>query len=245
LIDLESYGAILLDIEGTTTPVRFVYDVLFPYSRARFAGFLRAHGQDVQVQEEIAGLRAEHARDESAGRNPPRWPGDDLESAAEYARWLLDHDRKVTPLKSLQGRIWEEGFASGALRGQVYPDVPPAFERWTRAGKTLAIFSSGSVLAQRLLFTHSEAGNLERFLSAHFDTTTGPKTEESSYERIAEVQGRAPSEIVFLSDVTAELDAARRGGMGTALVVRESAPPPAGHPVVRDFSLSCFVVGDR
>ena len=225
MIDLRPVGAILLDVEGTTTPVRFVYDVLFPYSRAASrrlpAGPRRTKPKCARTW---SALRAEHERDLAAGRNPPAWGQDALASAAEYARWLIDQDRKATPLKSLQGRIWEEGYASGALRGQVYPDVPPAFESWHRAGKTLAIFSSGSILAQRLLFTHSEAGNLERFLSAHFDTTTGPKTDASSYRRIAEALGRAPSEVLFLSDVVAELDAARGAGMVTALVAREALP---------------------
>jgi enolase-phosphatase E1 len=236
LIDLAPFPALLLDVEGTTTPVRFVYDVLFPYSRTRLAGFLQAHAGNPQVLEDVRALRASHARDVEAGHAPPSWGEDVLTSSADYALWLLDQDRKVTPLKSLQGRIWEEGFNSGALRGQVYPDVPAAFERWTRAGKTLAIFSSGSVLAQRLLFTHSDAGNLERFLSAHFDTTSGPKMEESSYRRIAESLGRVPSEVLFLSDVKAELDAAGRAGMGTTLVARESPAAVTDHPVIRDFA---------
>jgi enolase-phosphatase E1 len=236
LIDLAPFQALLLDVEGTTTPVRFVYDVLFPYSRVRLADFLRAHASDPQVLEDVGALRAEHGRDLARGRHPPSWGEDPLDAATEYARWLVDQDRKVTPLKSLQGRIWEEGYAAGALRGQVYPDVPAAFERWTRAGKTIAIFSSGSVLAQRLLFTHSDAGDLERFLSAHFDTTTGPKVEESSYRSIAEALGREPSEVIFLSDVTAELDAARQAQMVTLLVARESLAPATEHTVVRDFS---------
>ena len=237
-MDLAPVRAVLLDVEGTTTPVRFVYDVLFPYSRERLPGFLRAHGGEAGIREDVAGLRAEHERDSAAGMTPPPWGEDTLGSAAEYARWLMDQDRKATPLKSLQGRIWEEGYASGALRGQVYADVPAAFEGWTRSGKTLAIFSSGSVLAQRLLFTYSEAGDLERFLSAHFDTTTGSKTEPASYRRIADALGRAPAEVLFLSDVTAELDAARLAGMATALVARESVAPVTDHTVLRDFSSS-------
>jgi enolase-phosphatase E1 len=236
VIDVAPYAAILLDIEGTTTPVRFVHDVLFPYARTRLADFLRTHATDVAVQEQVAALRGEHERDASAGRNPPSWGEDGVASAAEYARWLMDQDRKATPLKLVQGRIWEQGYASGALRGQVYPEVPAAFARWRSAGKTLAIFSSGSVLAQRLIFKHSDAGDLERFLSAHFDTTTGPKTEEASYRRIADALGLAAAKVLFLSDVTAELDAARRAGMGTLLVARELTSPPTGHPVVPDFS---------
>lgn len=238
MIDLARFRAILLDVEGTTTPLRFVHDVLFPYSRARMADFLRAHAGDPRVLADVVALRAERERDAAAGKAPPVWGEDALGSAADYARWLIDQDRKVTALKSLQGRIWEEGYASGALRGQVYPDVPPAFERWKRAGKTLAIFSSGSVLAQRLLFRYSEAGDLERWLSAHFDTTTGPKTEASSYSSIAGALGLGPPEVLFLSDVVAELDAARAAGMATTLVARESEPPSTGHEVLRDFTSS-------
>jgi enolase-phosphatase E1 len=231
LIDLAPVRAILLDVEGTTTPIRFVHDVLFPFSRERIPDFLRAHAAEAGVAQDVSALQSEHARDAAAARNPPAWDG-----GGEYARWLIDQDRKSKPLKSLQGRIWEEGYASGALRGQVYPDVPPAFERWTRAERTLAIFSSGSVLAQKLLFTHSEAGDLERFLSAHFDTTTGPKKEPDSYRKIATALGRAPSEVLFLSDVAAELDAARSAGMVTGLVARESPPESSTHPVLRDFA---------
>ena len=238
MIDIAPFQAILLDIEGTTTPVRFVYDVLFPYSRARFAEYLRAHRGEPAVQADVAALRAEHKRDQESSRHPPPWVADDVDAAGTYLCWLLDQDRKVTPLKSLQGRIWAEGFGSGALRGQVYPDVPAAFERWRAAGRTLAIFSSGSVLAQELLFRHSEAGDLERILSAHFDTTTGPKTEASSYSTIAHALGHKTREVLFLSDVEKELDAARLAGMGTALVLREpsTVSTTAGHPVVRDFS---------
>jgi enolase-phosphatase E1 len=235
---LSGFRAILLDVEGTTTPLSFVHEVLFPYSRARLADYLRAHGGDPEVQEDVAALQAQHARDAASGAAPPFWNEDILASAATYARWLIDQDRKATPLKSLQGRIWEEGYAAGELRGQVYPDVPGAFEAWKRAGKILAIFSSGSVLAQRLLFTRSEAGDLERFLSAHFDTTTGRKTDASSYASIAQALGLAAPDVLFLSDVVAELDAARSAGMGTALVARESAASSTQHPVLKDFRSS-------
>lgn len=236
MIDTTPYRVILLDVEGTTTPVRFVYEVLFPRSRARMASFLREHAGDAQVVADVASLRADHARDMAAGLHPPAWGEESGNAASAYALWLLAEDRKVTALKSLQGRIWAEGYADGTLRGQVYPDVPEAFARWTQSGKTLAIFSSGSVLAQRLIFTHSDAGDLERYLSAHFDTTTGAKAEDESYRRIVQALGRAPAEVLFFSDVTAELDAARRAGLGTALVVREAAVLPGEHPVVRDFS---------
>jgi enolase-phosphatase E1 len=146
----------------------------------------------------------------------------------------MDQDKKSTGLKSLQGKIWEEGYRTGELRGEVYPDVPPALERWRRQEIDIAIFSSGSVQAQRSLFASTAAGDLTRFIRAYFDTTTGPKTAPDSYARIAAALERSPSEVLFLSDVGPELDAARTAGMRTALCVRPpgSAPSAGAHPVI-------------
>lgn len=150
----------------------------------------------------------------------------------------MDLDRKSTGLKSLQGKIWEAGYRSGELRGQVYPDVPTAFARWRGQGREVAIFSSGSVQAQQCLFANTTAGDLTPFIRAYFDTTTGPKAAAQSYERIAAALERSPSEVLFLSDVSAELDAARRAGMRTALCVRAggSTPEAGGHRVVETFA---------
>lgn len=225
--------AILLDIEGTTTPVSFVYETLFPYARAHLRDYLAAHWDDEGVVSDIARLRSEHESDRVAGFNPPHWKGDP-DSAVAYLAWLMDEDRKSTGLKAIQGRIWEEGYRSGRLHGIVYDDVPHAFERWRDEGLVLAIFSSGSVLAQRLIFAHTNHGDLTPYLSAYFDTTTGPKREAVSYRRIAEALGLETSEVLFYSDVAAELDAAREAGMQTALCVRDGeAPGEAGHRVVR------------
>ncbi len=226
---------VLLDVEGTTTPVDFVVRVLFPEARARARDFLEAHATDPEVALDVAGLREEHARDTAAGRRPPDWE-ESPAAVAAYVRWLMDQDRKLTALKSLQGRIWAEGYAAGRLRGQVYDDVPRALERWTRSGRRVAIFSSGSVLAQKLLFRHSDHGDLTPFLSAHFDTTTGPKRAAASYRAIASAVGTPASDGLFVSDVVAELDAAREAGLATALAVR--TPPEAeGHPhrTIRSF----------
>ena len=146
----------------------------------------------------------------------------------------MDRDRKSTGLKSLQGKIWEEGYRSGDLKSEVYPDVPPALEHWRRRGIDIAIFSSGSVQAQRSLFANTFAGDLTRFIRAYFDTTTGPKNAPESYASIARALERSPSEVLFLSDVGAELDAARMAGMQTGLCVRtpETAPSPGAHPVI-------------
>ncbi|MFN2570860.1 MAG: acireductone synthase [Gemmatimonadales bacterium] len=233
--------AVLLDIEGTTTPIAFVHEVLFPYARARLRAYLTAHAADPELRGDIELLRAEHAA-ESAQPAVPAWnSSDDLASAASYANWLMDRDRKSTALKSLQGKIWEAGYRTGELqgKGEVYPDVRPALARWRDAGKMIAIFSSGSVQAQRNLFANTTDGDLSAFLSGYFDTTTGPKRVAASYGRIAAALRRAPGEILFVSDVAEELDAARAAGMHTTLCDRAGgAPdaPPTDHPRIRSFA---------
>jgi len=149
----------------------------------------------------------------------------------------MERDRKSTGLKSLQGKIWQEGYRSGELRGEVYPDVPPALERWRDQGIDVAIFSSGSIQAQKDLFRSTGSGDLTRFISAYFDTTTGAKTEPDSYARIAEVLDRSPGEMLFLSDVVRELDAARTAGMETGLCIRTPGErTPAGqHRILTSF----------
>jgi enolase-phosphatase E1 len=228
----EGRRAILLDIEGTTTPVDFVFKTLFPYARDRMASYLAAQATEPAVAKDLDALRAEHAKDEAAGLPVPAFED---EGGAAYARWLIDQDRKTTPLKSLQGRIWEEGYRSGALQSAIYADVPPALERWTRAGQRVAIFSSGSVLAQKLLFSHTIRGDLTPYLSAFFDTTTGPKQDAASYRTIAAALGVAHATILFVSDVVSELDAAREASLQTALAVRNGSPPPNGHRVIESF----------
>lgn len=237
----ERVRTLLLDIEGTTTPVDFVTRVLFPYAREHVRDFLvRQAPTDHSLRDDLAVLFADHRADERAGQSPPPWRDDDpaavLDSAVAYVHWLMDRDRKSTALKSLQGRIWEEGYRMGHLQGLVYPDVPRALARWRAQGREAAIFSSGSVLAQKLLFSKSDAGDLTSFLRAYFDTTTGAKGDAESYRKIARALGREPPAVLFLSDVIAELDAARAAGLQTALCVRAgAAPAPADHRVVRSF----------
>jgi enolase-phosphatase E1 len=229
--ELSDVAAILLDIEGTTTPIEFVHQVLFPYARARVAAHLDAR--------DAAALRAEyHAESPQSGL--PRWDaGDDVRSAIAYVHWLMDRDRKSTALKALQGRIWEAGYRAGELqgKGEVYPDVRPAFARWHTAGTQLAIFSSGSVQAQRNLFANTTAGDLSSYLSGYFDTTTGPKRDPGSYRRIAGALGVPAERFLFISDVAAELDAARAAGMRTALCVRGSDANAGSdvHPRIHSF----------
>jgi enolase-phosphatase E1 len=231
-------AAVVVDIEGTTTPIGFVYDVLFPYARHHLRDFLARRGGEREVGDDLAGLRREHAA-EPPGEGPPVWTdaGDPLDAATAYVHWLMDRDRKSTALKSLQGRIWEEGFRTGELRSEVYADVPPAFHRWHARGRGPWIFSSGSVLAQRLLFGHTRYGDLTPLIRGYFDTTTGPKKEAVTYGRIAAAIGAPPGDVLFVSDVAAELDAARQAGLRTALCVRDGDPPDAGgHDVVRSFA---------
>jgi enolase-phosphatase E1 len=231
--------ALLLDIEGTTTPLAFVTSVLFPYARTGVRDFLERRGGEPDVRRDLAQLRDEHERDRRAGEDPPVWRGD-VGSTIAYVHWLMDRDRKSTGLKALQGRVWDEGFQKGALKGDVYADVPPAFERWTAQGRQIAIFSSGSVLAQKLLFAHTPLGDLTPSIRGFFDTTTGPKKDPDSYRRIVLALGRSPSEVVFLSDVAEELDAARAAGLATGLCCREGEPPAASeHPVVVTFAAVC------
>ena len=232
--------AILLDIEGTTTSIQFVYQTLFPYARKHIAEFLEQQSESPIVRDAVNQLHREWEAD-AREQDCPRWSqGTDQEtrdSAAAYCRWLIDRDRKSTPLKSLQGMIWERGYQSGELRGHVYPDVPVAFERWRRKEKTISIFSSGSILAEKLIFAHTDFGDLTRLLTAHFDTTTGAKKEPESYRKIAAVLGKPPGAVLFLSDSVAELDAARSAGMETALSARPENPGPGPHEhrVVRSF----------
>ena len=231
---LNDIRAILLDIEGTTTPIAFVHQVLFPYARARIHDYLQQHADDPAVRADVALLHAEYAAEAPRSHDLPAW------SPEVYVYWLMDRDRKSTGLKALQGRIWEAGYRAGELkgRGEVYPDLRPALERWHGAGKTIAIFSSGSVQAQRNLFANTTAGDLTSFLSGYFDTTTGPKCEADSYRQIATALGSPAETTLFVSDVAAELDAARAAGMQTALCVRESLPDASrtAHPRIHSFA---------
>lgn len=220
--------AILLDIEGVTTPIAFVYDVLFPFARAHAATYLEHAGEPASRAAAVSLLRDEQAVDRERGERPPT-------SILDYVLWLMDRDRKSPGLKALQGLIWREGYESGALRGRVYPDVPEAFERWRGLGLSIYIYSSGSVLAQQLLFASTEWGDLTGSLSGFFDTAVGAKTSAASYRAILERIQTPASETLFVSDVVQELDAARTAGLQTALCVRgDGAPPPSGaHAVIR------------
>jgi enolase-phosphatase E1 len=222
---LESINTILLDIEGTTTSVSFVYDVLFPYAMQHLREFLLTHLAEHGVQQDLDALEQERLEDARWGRNPPEFvplpQPEMISSIVAYVNWLMDLDRKSTPLKSLQGKIWETGYRTGALKSHVYDDVPRAMERWRQKALAVYIYSSGSVDAQKLLFAYTEFGDLTQFICGYFDTRWGPKREPESYGTIARDLGRPPAEVLFISDVLEELAAARAAGMHSILSVRE------------------------
>jgi enolase-phosphatase E1 len=238
--------AIVLDIEGTTTPIAFVHDVLFPYARARLHEFLAVFLTTPGGRAWLERFHEEWRAGSAGGETPAGWRRADaspLTAAVEYACWLMDRDRKSRGLKELQGLIWKDGYDAGELTGDVYPDVPVAFERWRAAGIVIAIYSSGSVLAQRLLFGRTPYGDLTRLLGFFFDTGfdmdagIGRKVAPDSYKLIANKLGRETEEMLFVSDAVAELTAARAAGMQVALSVRPGNPPQPAieSPVVTSF----------
>ena len=227
--------AIVLDIEGTTTPVDFVYKVLFPYARTHVPHYLEREWGNPACADAVAILRRE--QDAETDDTAHLESCATTEGVVAYVYWLMDRDRKSPGLKMLQGLVWRDGYERGELNGVVYPDVPVAFERWQAAGIALYIYSSGSVLAQQLLFRSTASGDLTRVLSGYFDTAVGPKQSASSYTAILGRIQMPASEVLFVSDVAGELDAARAAGLQTALCVRESAAPATvTHPVIRTFA---------
>jgi len=217
---------ILTDIEGTTSSISFVKDVLFPYARAHLPAFVVTHADDPAVQHWL------HEAAKEAG----------LVSASQQelidllVEWI-DMDRKSTALKALQGMIWKDGYASGEYRAHVYPEVASRLRAWHAAGKRLYVYSSGSVPAQKLFFAHSEAGDLGPLFAGYFDTETGPKREAESYRRIATAIGVPAGDILFLSDIVEELDAAAAAGLHTTQIARSPATRPSAgvHRCVADF----------
>lgn len=234
--------AILLDIEGTTTPISFVHDVLFSYARTHVKSYLEAEIDSFEVRPILVRLKVEHSADVNEELNPPPLVHEPREAAVEsmvaYVNWLIDRDRKSLGLKLLQGRIWEQGYLDGTLKAPVYEDVPPALVRWRRDGISVNIFSSGSIQAQQLLFAHTDAGDLTPWIDNYFDTTSGPKGESESYRRIAASLELPPNEILFVSDVVFELDAASKAGMQTRLCIRPGnhPQPESSHLIIKTFA---------
>ncbi|ANI14413.1 2,3-diketo-5-methylthio-1-phosphopentane phosphatase [Pseudomonas citronellolis] len=217
--------AILTDIEGTTSAVSFVFDVLFPYAAAYLPDFVREHAGEAEVAAQLDAVRAESGE-----------AGADVERCiAILLQWIAE-DRKATPLKALQGQVWEQGYRAGQLKGHVYPDAVEALRRWKAEGYDLYVYSSGSIQAQKLIFGCSEAGDLAPLFSGYFDTTSGPKREAASYARIVQAIGLPAEQVLFLSDVVQELDAAREAGLATIGLAREGGALE-GHETQASFAL--------
>lgn len=234
----------LLDIEGTTSPVSFVYDVLFPYARRRMKDYLFAYAGEPALDADLRLLAQENAIDRAAGapiiylsQTLSQDPAEALQSSVAYLLWLMDKDRKSTALKSIQGKIWAEGYEQRHLHSEVFPDVPAALARWHAAAR-VAIYSSGSVEAQKYLFRFTGAGDLTSLIDAYFDTHTGPKIEAASYQKIAAAMAADAATILFISDSVRELDAAREAGMTTLLSLRPgnaAVSDANGHPTIHSF----------
>ena len=217
--------AILTDIEGTTTSIDFVHQTLFPYARAHLRRFLKAHGTENAVRKELAEVSRLEGRELSA------------EQAAGVLEKWIEEDRKATPLKSLQGMIWRQGYEGGELKGHVYDDAPEYLRRWHAKGLKLYVYSSGSVEAQKLIFRHTAFGDLTPLFSGYFDTRVGGKREAASYKKILLDTGLNGPDMLFLSDVGEELDAARAAGMKTGQLIRDAkAHVSISHPQAKDFS---------
>lgn len=217
---------ILTDIEGTTSSISFVHDVLFPYSAEHMAEFVREWDADsTEVREQLDAV----AEKSGVAR-------DDLDGLIGVLDQWIREDRKETSLKALQGMLWEQGYQQGAFRGHIYEDAAEYLQRWHDRGLRLFVYSSGSVKAQKLIFGFSEAGDLTPFFSGYFDTRVGGKKEPESYRNILDELGVEPQTVLFLSDVEAELQAAESAGMRTFWLVREGELPETDRPVARDFS---------
>ncbi len=224
---------ILTDIEGTTSSIAFVKDVLFPYSRAALPGFVEARRQEPEIRRWLDAVALELGRQGDAEAD---------EAAVQQLLAWIDEDRKHTALKAIQGLLWQEGYALGEYRAHVYADALTALMHWKNAGHELFVYSSGSVPAQKLFFAHSDAGDMTPLFSGYFDTEIGGKREAASYRHIAADIGVAESNLLFLSDVVEELDAARNAGLRTCFVDRRSDYPQSrealanGHPRVESFA---------
>lgn len=227
-----NYKHLLLDIEGTLSPISFVKDVLFPFSEENFKQFLSSKWESEEMKAIVADLHAAAKEEQLSCSN--------LDEAVEFLKHCVKADRKLTPLKQLQGLIWKEGYEKGIIVSQVFDDVPPSLERLTGAGVKVSIYSSGSRQAQHLLFQYSNHGNLKKFLNAYFDTKVGAKIEKASYSDIVLTLGANANEILFVTDVLAEAKAASAAGLNVAIASRPgNAEILESHefPVVSSFNL--------
>ena len=216
--------AIVTDIEGTTTDIRFVHQVLFPYARERLTPFILEHQQDKEVAAALADLRREIEQ-----------PAAETETLIAALHRFMDEDRKSTALKVIQGIIWRSGYLQGDFRGHLYPEVAQQLAEWHQQGLGLYVYSSGSVDAQKLLFGYSDAGDLRPLFSGYFDTHVGAKREVSAYLNIANQLAIAPQNLLFLSDIHQELDAAQLAGWHTCQLIRDLSDSESRHSQVKRF----------
>lgn len=217
--------AIVTDIEGTTSDIRFVHNVLFPYARQHLAAFIREHQDNAEVAAALNAVRIEAERPEA-----------DLATITEILFSFMDQDRKSTGLKALQGMIWRAGYVNGSFTGHLYPDVLPALKAWQQQGIKLYVYSSGSVAAQKLLFGYSDEGDITGLFSGYFDTHVGAKREVNAYHTIAAEIGLPADRLLFLSDISQELDAAAEAGWQTLQLIRGDADNQSRHRQVNNFS---------
>lgn len=221
---------LLLDIEGTTCPVSFVSQVLFPYASAQMGSYLESHRDDPEIKSLLEEVDQAWGQDTAPEAQTLRVGlGEEIANnrvgaVAAYLRQLIERDVKLTALKDLQGRIWRHGYASGEITARLFDDVPAALQRWHEAGYSLGVYSSGSVPAQQLLYGHCQAGDITGLFSHWFDTRTGGKKEPKSYALIAMQMSTAPEQILFISDAIAELEAASQSGMAVLFSDREGNP---------------------
>lgn len=219
-----SIRAVVTDIEGTTTDIGFVHKVLFPYAHEQLPEFVHSHSAQPDVAEQIAAVRAEL-----------KAPDASLDKVIETLLYWIETDQKVTPLKALQGMIWADGYQRGAFKGHLYSDVAPHLRQWADAGKQLYVYSSGSIQAQKLLFGYSTEGDLTPLFSGYFDTHIGHKREALAYQHIVSKLQLPADDILFLSDVVEELDAAKQAGMQTVQLVREGTQAGTQHACAASF----------
>lgn len=221
---LDNIHAVVTDIEGTTSSLSFVKDVLFPYARERLGDFVRTHARDPQV-----GQLLQDVRDQVGAEL-------DVEAIIDQLNAWIDADKKITPLKALQGLLWEKGYEQGDFQGHIYADAYQQLNSWHERGISLYVYSSGSVYAQKLLFGHTEYGDLNYLFTDYFDTRIGAKVEAAAYGEIIRIIGQDGGNVLFLSDIEAELDAAKSAGLHGCWLMREGAiDPQARHPQVGDF----------
>ncbi len=229
---------LLLDIEGTTCPVSFVAEVLFPYARARLSSYCQAHAQDPELQDLLQAVDEAWASDTHPEAMALRVGQGQDRDVVPYLEWLIDNDVKLTPLKDLQGRIWEAGYSQGEIVAPLFHDVPAALQQWHHQQKVLAVYSSGSVAAQQLLYGHCQAGDLRELFSHWFDTRSGLKQVPASYTNIATAMGALPTQVLFISDSLAEVTAAAEAGMAVLFSDRDGNPGRDAGPFERisDYS---------